>query len=320
MKRLPVIFAAALTAFSAVFSTAASAKESSLVVLGDSITSGYGLEGYVAGDNYSAPDSFANQLSAAYSDYSNFAKDGRTSGELLTALEDEDISAALAGADTVVISIGGNDYLQPMISAIISIVMEDSDLKDQLTSGEFSPSADFSLELMQQLTETIINAAKDVDADDVCSNISSILSAVKNAAPDAQVIILTVYDPFEGVTGMEMMDVVAREKLAELNAGIKDAAAANGAEVADVFTAFKGSAEDYTNITRMDIHPSKEGHAVIYAMLSEMAEVPSEPVSADVQPGTAHKGSPDTGAGDIAVFAGIALTAAAAAYLTRKKR
>lgn len=143
---------------------------------------------------------------------------------------------------------------------------------------------------------------------------------MKNAAPDAQVIILTVYDPFEGVTGMEMMDVVAREKLAELNAGIKEAAAANGAEVADVFTAFKGSAEDYTNITRMDIHPNKEGHAVIYSMLSEMAEVPSEPVSADVQPETAHKGSPDTGAGDIAVFAGIALTAAAAAYLTRKKR
>ena len=85
--------------------TFAHAESGSLVVLGDSITTGYGLDGYTAGDNSSAAGSFANQLSAGYAEYGNFAVDGRTSGELLTALEDEDVSAALAGAETVVISI-----------------------------------------------------------------------------------------------------------------------------------------------------------------------------------------------------------------------
>ncbi|MFR0871749.1 MAG: SGNH/GDSL hydrolase family protein [Oscillospiraceae bacterium] len=113
MKRiLSIIMAAAVAAACTV---TAGAEGSELVVLGDSITSGYGLDGYVSGDNYSAAGSFANMLGADFGGYENFAVDGRTSGELLTALEDADIAAALAGADTVVISIGGNDFLQPMI-------------------------------------------------------------------------------------------------------------------------------------------------------------------------------------------------------------
>ena len=77
-------------------------------------------------------------------------------------------------------------------------------------------------------------------------------------------ILLTVYDPFEGVQGMEMMDVAAREKLGELNAEIFGEASEHGAAVADVHSAFEGHALDYTNISSMDIHPNKEGHSVIY--------------------------------------------------------
>ena len=120
--------------------TFAHAESGSLVVLGDSITTGYGLDGYTAGDNSSAAGSFANQLSAGYAEYSNFAVDGRTSGELLTALEDEDVSAALAGAETVVISIGGNDFLQPMISAVMSAAISDPSIKEMLSGGVQSSS------------------------------------------------------------------------------------------------------------------------------------------------------------------------------------
>ena len=115
MKKFASILTAAAVAASAMTFTA-SAEGGSLVVLGDSITSGYGLDGYTAGDNTSAADSFANRLAAGYQDYSNFAVDGRTSAELLTALDDADVSAALAGADTIVISIGyldGFNYWYP---------------------------------------------------------------------------------------------------------------------------------------------------------------------------------------------------------------
>lgn len=57
MKKILSIFTAAAVA--AACAAAASADDRALVVLGDSITSGYGLDGYVSGDNYSAVQSFA---------------------------------------------------------------------------------------------------------------------------------------------------------------------------------------------------------------------------------------------------------------------
>lgn len=125
MKRtLSIIMAAAVAAACTV---TAGAEGSELVVLGDSITSGYGLDGYVSGDNYSAAGSFANMLGTDFGGYENFAVDGRTSGELLTALEDADIAAALAELTQLSSPSAGNDFLQPMISAVQSAVMSDPD-------------------------------------------------------------------------------------------------------------------------------------------------------------------------------------------------
>lgn len=325
MKKFASILTAAAVAVSAMTFTA-SAEGGSLVVLGDSITSGYGLDGYTAGDNTSAADSFANRLAAGYQDYSNFAVDGRTSAELLTALDDSDVSAALAGADTIVISIGGNDFLQPMITALMTAAMQDPDIMNLMSSGADVSEDDYA-ELFQKLAETVLEAAKTVDTSAVVENITEIFAKLGNAAPEAQAIILTVYDPFEGVTGMEMFDVVAREKLAELNSGITETATAYGADVVDVFAAFKGHALDYTNIASMDIHPNRDGHAVIYSMLSDIAEATSVPASgatgSDGGNSTAsdvQKGSPDTGAEGVAVFAGIAALAGAGILVSRRRK
>lgn len=316
MKKTPIILAAALTVSAT--AVGASAADSSLIVLGDSITTGYGLDGYIAGDNSSAAGSFANQLALNYTSYNNFAVDGRTTEQLLTALDDEDVSAALSGADTIVISIGGNDFLQPMISAVMSAALSDPDIMNA-----FSGNADETdyMDLMQKMTETIVAAAQEVDTDKVCQNINDILAAVKSSAPDAQVLILTVYDPFEGVTGMEVLDVVAREKLAELNSGIADAADANGADIIDVFTAFKGNALGLTNISKMDIHPNADGHSLIYSLLTDKVELPAAPTAAEVTIETTEpKGSPDTGVENIAIVGGLVMTATAGLFLSRRRR
>lgn len=320
MKKFVSIIAAAAVAASAM-SFSASAEENSLVVLGDSITSGYGLDGYTAGDNSSAAGSFANQLAAGYAEYNNFAVDGRTSEELLTALDDEEVSSALAGADTVVISIGGNDFLQPMMTALMTTAMQDPDIME-LMNGGADVSSDNYMELVQKLAETVLEAAKSVDTSTVVANISKILKQVNNDAPDAQVVILTVYDPFEGVTGMEMFDVVAREKLSELNSGIVAAAAENGSETADVAAEFKGYALEYTNIAGMDIHPNSTGHNVIYSLLADIAGVSTAPANAGVTPETSapSKGSPDTGAEGVAAFAGIAGLAVAGILVSRRRK
>lgn len=311
----------ALVAAAGIAATAginAAAEGNSLVVLGDSITSGYGLEGYTSGDNYSAPKSFANQLGAAYSDYQNFAVDGRTSGELLTALEDENISAALSGADTVVVSIGGNDFLQPMINSVMSLFTENSELLEEFQNGEITDPEEY-LDIMREFTDAMTEAANSVDTTATGENLRGILGRISELSPDCQTILLTVYNPFEGVEGMELLDVTAREKLAELNAEITAAAEEYGAQTADIFTAFKGNAEGYTNISSMDIHPNKDGHALIYSILSEMTGTTEIPAEETMQPAAPSKGSPDTGAESIAVFIGAAALAAAGIFASKHK-
>ena len=81
----------------------------------------------------------------------------------MTALEDADIAAALAGADTVVISIGGNDFLQPMISAVQSAVMSDPDLLSTLQGGETQLNEDNYMQIMTQMMSVMLDAVDSVD-------------------------------------------------------------------------------------------------------------------------------------------------------------
>ncbi len=309
MKKLPIILAAAGLLFTGVN---ARAEGGSLVVLGDSIASGYGLSGYTAGDNYSAPDSFANRLGELYPEYSSFAQDGLTTDGLLTRLEDEETAAALSGADTVVVSIGGNDFLQPMITAAITGAMENPDLLEALQGG--GELTEY-LDVMRELTEKLTSAAEAVDTAAVGDNAGEILGEIRELNPGCEIIILTVYNPFEDVAGMELFDVTAREKLAELNSEIAAAAEQNGARIADVFTLFQGNAEKYTNIAAMDIHPSKDGHGAIYGLLTGLADIPAAQTGADPA-----KPSPDTGVGGIAALCGIALVSGGIAAVCGKRR
>lgn len=331
MKKILSIFTAAAVA--AACAASASADDRALVVLGDSITSGYGLDGYVSGDNYSAAQSFANRLGGEFGSYENYAVDGRTSGELLTALDDADIAAALAGADTVVVSIGGNDFLQPMLGAVQDAVMSDPDLLSAIQGGDVQLDEDNYMQIMSQMMSVMLDAVDAVDVSDIGGNICSILSEISDLNSECQVILLTVYDPFEGVQGMEMMDVAAREKLGELNAEISAEASEHGAQVADVHSAFAGHALDYTNISSMDIHPNKDGHGVIYSLLSDLtSQQTSAPVggesaetdgsgnTGDASAAVPAKGSPDTGAEGVAAFAGIAAVASAGVFAFRKRK
>ncbi len=313
MKKLTAIITAAAAAFT-LSATAAASQDENLVVLGDSIATGYGLEGYTAGDTYSAADSFANQLGADYGQYVNLAVDGRTSGELLAALSDKQTSAAVAAADTVVISIGGNDFLQPMISAAQEVMEQNGDMLSSLQSASMSDISEY-LEALQKLTEAMAQAAGQVEVAGTGENLDGILAQVNALNPDCRVVVLTVYDPFEDNAMMKPLEEAALVKLTELNTAITSAAQKYGAETADVYSAFTGHAAEYTNILSMDIHPSKAGHSVIYSLLSEML-TESESAMADAG---AHKGSPDTGAEGAALLVGVAAVAAGALLLSAKK-
>lgn len=239
----------------------------SLVVLGDSIASGYGLTEYTAGNSYSAPLSFGNMLGAEFESYRNFAVDGRTSAQLLYSLEkpSEELAEALASADKVVISIGGNDFLKPMMSAVKSTALGDYEMLEAIIGGEFK--TEMIGDLTNRVLGAALEAAKKVDIDAIADNIEACAAAVRGFNPNAEIVVLTVYDPFSGNMLLSAASDIAYEKLHELNGRISDI---EGIKVADVYSAFDGKAGELTNINRLDIHPNAEGHNVIYKLLADI--------------------------------------------------
>lgn len=315
MKKFLCTAAAVLLGLS--MSLAASAKDyGSVTVLGDSIATGYGLAGYNAGDNYSPAGSFGSLISKDCTGYTNLAKDGATSADLLARLDSDDAIAAVSKADSVIISIGGNDFLQPMLLAVMGVVTEDPELLMAIMTG------DITEELIQRVMGSLVGAAQSVDISMSGENLSGIIEKIHKANPDCGIYILTVYDPFEGVEEMEPLELAAKERLPELNSTIEYVAKNSGAQVVDVYSAFTDHAEEYTNIGIMDIHPNAAGHEVIYSLLSnavkEVSGSVSDPDNTAKDP-IPDNGSDNPGTGAVA-FVGAGALAAAVLVVSRRKK
>lgn len=97
------------------------------------------------------------------------------------------------------------------------------------------------------------------------NNIGQALDALRAAAPDADIAVMTYYDPFgtdQTIVGSEGYWV------ARLNEAIRREAAGREARVAEVQDAFGGGrAYEYTNILVGDVHANARGHAVIAEQL-----------------------------------------------------
>ena len=334
-KMISAACAAALALTAASSAVSAESYDGKLAVLGDSITSGYGLDGYVSGDNTSAADSFSNKLAADFSEYVNLAVDGRTSEELLEALDsDENVSAAVENAEAVVISIGGNDFLTPMMTAAQTAIMSDPDIMQGIMDGTVTV-AEAMESNMDMINESVVSAAKQVDVQLTVDNIGSIVDKVTEISPDSEIYLLTVYNPFEGVDDMEKYSEAAESILPVLNSGISDIAEQDNVHLIDAYTAFKGHALEYTNIASVDIHPNKAGHEVIYDLICEALpevtaeEAPEAPEAAEAaEPETQEESAPtvsatpvpDTGNTDTAVYAAAAVLSMAAVISASKKR
>lgn len=262
---IPAIITAA-AAFSVSSLGVTAAEGENLAVLGDSIATGYGLDGYVSGDGTSAADSFANRLSADYSEYDNLAVDGRTSAQLLGSLSDEATVSVLEKADDVVISIGGNDLLQPLIAGMQMSLMSDTEFMQGMTDGTLTEE-DITEKMSEMDLEKIMDTAiSTIDLSATEDNIGKIFSGINEINPDCDIYILTVYNPFDG----ESEYAAASDMITELNGTITSAAHAfDNVTVVDVYSSFKGKGAEYTNITEMDIHPNKAGHEVIYGLLKD---------------------------------------------------
>lgn len=232
----------------------------SLVVLGDSIASGFGLEGYVSGDNYSA-ENYGKMLKNKYAiddeSYFNFAVDGLTSGELLEKIESGEYDSALS-SELVVISIGGNDLLGVLLgneSVIFKETEIESFLKGEISLIQAVAGADLAA------VSASISSQADEKVNEFKSNMPKIISYIKAKNPDAQIVLQNLYNPMN--TGVELIDTLYRNTIGKLNTAIAET---EGCVMSDVYTSFRNSGEsliqqDYT-------HPNEKGHALIFEAVS----------------------------------------------------
>ena len=184
----------------------------SVVVMGDSIATGFGLEGYAAGNG--SPLSYANILKDKYSkqlpsdctfELTNFAVDGYTSDDLLNLLNSGKCDDALAKADCVLISIGGNDLLHAMWDT----------LKEAGISYE---GGNFSAKEILKILTSIGKLKKKLDENLLIfdQNLPKIASYIRTKS-EGEFFIQTLYDPLESFSMIPGISSIAKEKIGRLN-------------------------------------------------------------------------------------------------------
>lgn len=231
-------------------------KVENLTILGDSISTGYGLSENDL--NYGAYlEKYFN------AQVSNFAVNGQTTAELLYELDDSEIISSVEGSELVCISIGGNDFLSIFENAY-------SEMNGEITisEGEINVSSDFVSKFI-----TDYASAFDPAAAEACENIKKIKERIKEINPDAQIVMQTVYNPFESSDDkaniiMTPLKTFSSVYLSTVNKAIKEVYP----DTADIDLKFSEKPYLYTNIDSYDIHPNAIGHMLIAEEIIQVLE------------------------------------------------
>ena len=303
------VSAAAVPAVSAVTAE----DVSDIVVLGDSISTGYGLEDLEAlsgQDIYSYTDYLSDYLDAAVT---NYAVNGQRSEELLNTVKGYDGSSeeyqALAKAEMICVTIGGNDLLQPTKEYFNTYVTNYNTINGtNYTAKEVlkavGSDSDAVKKLAMGLTSTLNNALKYVigfsDITDIDGNITEegyigyiaeLEQTLRTINSDAEIVFQTVYNPVsvpdsiavdeDYAYALSQLRLMADAQIGKVNTAISKYAADYDISVADVKTAFAN--EDLSlstewvymihgdDLNALDVHPNQIGHAIIAAEVLDAA-------------------------------------------------
>lgn len=220
-----------------------------ITLLGDSITTGYGL----SDDEIAYGDYLKNYFKA---DVDNFAVNGLKTEELIEQLKDDEIISSIENSELICISIGGNDFLSIFQTAISEIGGGSVSSNGQPT---INISSDFISKFVMDYSSAFSNAAILAE-----QNIATITSMITNINPNAEFIMQTVYNPFDS-SNEEMKQLMAPLKtftsmyMTTINNSIKE----NAPYTADISLKFSEKPYLYTNIDSYDIHPNYIGHLLI---------------------------------------------------------
>ncbi len=265
------------------FSVVAAEAKPSYVALGDSISTGYGLEGYQPG---TLPVNSFTYLLAEKLGYelTNFAVDGNTADGILEQLATETVMDAVEDADLITITAGGNDLVGALCTAIADDYNEQKntaftgdDVLAEFADGDNTEMSFTFMDLMR-VADIVTNF---YDSQAFLNTLESYLVAmfgdrgspgvidlILECNPDVTIVINTQYNPyevFEDGTTMYTFLYSGIESGVQILNGVIAECAEDSCCVADVYDAFTESPVNLCNAENgnLDFHPNAEGHALI---------------------------------------------------------
>lgn len=274
-----VLLAGAFAALSV--SASAEKKYESMLVVGDSISTGYGLENYTPGGSPYECRSYCNILAESLElkggeSYINRAVNGYTSSDLLALIPS--LKEQVAKSDLVVISIGGNDLLH-IAPKVVEKITGTPVGNIQEAAGAILKADKATLDAA--LTRTDISTLLFTTVASYSANVVKIMSAVHEYNPSARVIFLAQYNPMNNVPEAGAFGGFAGTVIDSLNVALRVAVAGAGFgyEVADIPSVIDPNADGYTNIVNMDIHPNAEGHKLMGEYMINLVGSDPQPVT-----------------------------------------
>jgi lysophospholipase L1-like esterase len=210
-----------------------------LLLLGDSIAYGYGI------DNNS--DKYGNIVAKDYDfDLINDAVVGDETADLLKLInKDTTVQEHIKSADTIVVSIGGNDFLGLRYNFAVS------DLADIISKGADST--------------VLVNML-----DGVKKNISLIHKGIRKLNENVKIVLQTVYNPFQGKSDAfttmlcQVVELVRKDFTQIYFDEAKDDDYMSIADIESTFRNYYDNNSGGAEIVQSDyVHPSVQGHRMI---------------------------------------------------------
>ncbi|MFG6328081.1 MAG: hypothetical protein K1W06_01190 [Lachnospiraceae bacterium] len=277
-KRIkPLLFLICMVSIAAMVHTMCSNARSSktaYVALGDSIAAGYGLPGYSGSQETPPADSYQSVVSRFLkTDPVNFAVTGDDSTDCINILNSGKADEALSDAGIITISIGSNDLLKPFIEIAkeaFGITESNGSMDISKLEAYYAGFKDASLIDILAIANDFADKIKDnkvlhEKAQGFSSNFSKIIDILKEKAPEAEIYVTNIYNPYKDVM---VLGNLADAYIKEINNAFTDNS--ESYTLIDVYTLFakenlvntKFDISDLGNIN-LDPHPSKKGHARI---------------------------------------------------------
>lgn len=311
--------------------TVTAKEQKTYLAVGDSISTGYGLE--------NKEESFVSGL-ASIIGYclDDQAQDGETSNSLLTKITSGSLDESIENADIVTVTVGGND----MMNAVYEYLLK--------AYNKANPESPTTVEMMRQRLrageiQTVLFAAQNISgfptskealraAASFSRSFAQVIQIIREKNGNVAICVATQYHPYQWLaTGNSLIDSEIAPIIAAVDAGVgilnQIITNGEGYEVADVYTVFKNSENVLTNAYlqyespfsfsgNLDFHPNKEGHSVIAATFLSIMKNNFQKQTAGKRDQVKSE-SPKTGDNGSMAKAVVCMAAIAAVCVTKKK-